>query len=178
MPPPVALLDARGRFLWLSSTHVSFGLDAEQFVGGSLFDLACDPADARRKFATCILERVPQRLEGNARQGDPRLNFIFDITPAEVTSPVAAVGFGYAVRRRLSRLSIREREVVRLLTEDLSIAEIGAALHISRSTVESHLQHAKSKLGCRGIGGLVRLAVEGGLASSGWPKQDADCSVG
>ncbi len=166
MLPPLALLDAHGRFLWVNRTHPSLARDSRELTGRSFFGLASDPAHARHVFSKCVLEGEPQRLEGHAAKGDRRLNFVFDLVPAEIKEPVAAVGVGHVVRRRLTRLSPREKQVLSLLAEDLSIAEIARALHISRSTVESHLQNTKSKLGCRGVAGLVRMAVEGGLTNS------------
>ena len=56
-----------------------------------------------------------------------------------------------AVRARLTRLGLTEREaeVVLLVVEGKTDAEIAAILFLSRRTVEKHLEHAYSKLGVK-----------------------------
>jgi DNA-binding CsgD family transcriptional regulator len=44
-------------------------------------------------------------------------------------------------------LSVREREVVRLVADGLSNKEIASRLHLSVRTVESHVRHALAKTG-------------------------------
>ncbi len=53
-------------------------------------------------------------------------------------------------------LTSRELEVVALVAESRSNAEIAEVLHCSRRTVESHLSHVYTKLG---LSSRVQLAV-------------------
>ncbi|MGV9271490.1 LuxR C-terminal-related transcriptional regulator [Kitasatospora sp. NPDC003701] len=58
-----------------------------------------------------------------------------------------------------TRLTERELEVVRLVANGLSNANIGARLYISEYTVRSHLARISSKLGATGRAHVVGLAV-------------------
>lgn len=62
-------------------------------------------------------------------------------------------------------LSRREAEVVRLVAEGLSNAEIAQRLVISPRTVTTHLQHVYARLGISSRAALVRYAVEHELLS-------------
>jgi DNA-binding CsgD family transcriptional regulator len=60
-------------------------------------------------------------------------------------------------------LTPRERDVVRLSCEGLTAQQVATRLGLSRRTIESHLGHAKDKLGVASKAELVRRAVELGL---------------
>lgn len=49
----------------------------------------------------------------------------------------------------LERLTDREREVLRLIAQGLSNAEIGRAIFLSEATVKTHVGRVLTKLGCR-----------------------------
>jgi len=61
-------------------------------------------------------------------------------------------------------LSPREREVLQLIAEGRSTAQIAATLNISTKTVETHRQHIMDKLNIRGIADLTRYAIREGIA--------------
>ena len=65
----------------------------------------------------------------------------------------------------LERLSQREREVVQLVAEGKSSAEIGKALFLSAKTVETYRSRAMAKLGVEDLPALVKLAIQHGLTS-------------
>lgn len=67
------------------------------------------------------------------------------------------------VRQPLSRLSPRQIEVLRLITEGLTSREIAARLGLSEKTVETHRSAVAQRLGIRDVAGLVRYAVRVGL---------------
>src|SRR5258707_4237521 len=75
--------------------------------------------------------------------------------------PVLAASL--AIRRGDERksLSEREREVLRLLAEGGSYADIGAALFLSPDTVRAHAQRAMLKLGARTRTQAVAVALRG-----------------
>ena len=63
----------------------------------------------------------------------------------------------------VDRLSAREREVLQLVVEGRSSAEIAATIHLSPKTVETYRVRLMAKLGVRDVPGLVRFAIEHGL---------------
>lgn len=60
-------------------------------------------------------------------------------------------------------LTERERAVLKLITEGHSNKEVGAMLHISPKTVETHRARIMDKLNLRTVPDLVRYAIKSGL---------------
>ncbi len=60
-------------------------------------------------------------------------------------------------------LSPREKEILQLIAEEHTSAEIARILYISEKTVEKHRTNLMDKLKARNVAGLVRLAVKFGL---------------
>jgi DNA-binding NarL/FixJ family response regulator len=60
----------------------------------------------------------------------------------------------------LSNLSPREKEILQLIAEEHTSAEIAKLLMISEKTVEKHRAKLIEKLNVRNLAGLVRLAVK------------------
>jgi DNA-binding NarL/FixJ family response regulator len=65
----------------------------------------------------------------------------------------------------LEKLSGREREILQLIAEGKSSAEIADALHISVRTVDTHRHNLMEKLRIHSIAGLTRFAIRTGLCS-------------
>jgi DNA-binding NarL/FixJ family response regulator len=63
----------------------------------------------------------------------------------------------------LERLSSRERQVLQLLAEGHSVAEIAATLSLSPKTVETYRARMMEKLGIYELAGLVRFAIQQGV---------------
>ncbi len=68
----------------------------------------------------------------------------------------------------LTALTEREREVMALVGEGLSNAEIAERLFVSPATAKTHVSRAMVKLGARDRAQLVVLAYESGLVRPGW----------
>jgi predicted ATPase/DNA-binding CsgD family transcriptional regulator len=66
-------------------------------------------------------------------------------------------------RAGLDQLSARERELVTLVAQGRTDAQIAAQLFISVRTVGSHLDRIRDKTGCRRRADLTRLALSAGL---------------
>jgi len=65
--------------------------------------------------------------------------------------------------KELDDLTTREREIFRLIANGLSNAEIGRELHISETTVKTHVTHVFQKLNVRDRVQAVVLAYQTGL---------------
>ena len=65
----------------------------------------------------------------------------------------------------LARLSAREREVLQLLAEGHTGAQIAQRLSLSQKTVETYRARLVEKLGIRDVAGLVRFAIQRGIVS-------------
>jgi DNA-binding NarL/FixJ family response regulator len=65
----------------------------------------------------------------------------------------------------LEKLSAREREVLQLLAEGRTGAEIAQRLTLSQKTVETYRARLVEKLGIRDVAGLVKFAIQRGLVS-------------
>jgi DNA-binding NarL/FixJ family response regulator len=68
----------------------------------------------------------------------------------------------------LSELTAREREVMALVAEGLTNAEIGERLFMSPATARTHVSRILTKLGARDRTQLVVMAYESGLVRPGW----------
>jgi len=66
-----------------------------------------------------------------------------------------------------TRLTTREHDVLVLLADGLSAAEIGGRLHLSESTVKSHVAHLYQKLGAANRAQALVTAMRIGLLASG-----------
>ncbi|GGS47239.1 MULTISPECIES: response regulator transcription factor [Actinokineospora] len=155
-------------------------------------DAAADPARAKARLGdlpahvllvgeTCdpelVLRLVTDRVRGFVRKSSP---------PPELSGAVAAVAGGHAslpveVAGRLLDsylldasghdeldvpLTRRERDVLRLMVEGNSTAEIASALVVQTSTVKSHIYHLLRKLGVNDRAQAVALAYRSGMLRS------------
>lgn len=68
----------------------------------------------------------------------------------------------------LAELTTREREVMALVAEGLTNAEIGERLFMSPATARTHVGRILTKLGARDRTQLVVMAYESGLVRPGW----------
>ena len=81
--------------------------------------------------------------------------YVLMLTTPESVPPLPPVGPG--------RLSARERELVTLVAQGRTDADIAGQLYISIRTVRSHLDRIRDKTGCRRRADLTRLALSEGL---------------
>jgi len=74
---------------------------------------------------------------------------------------------GSATRGPLESLSTRERQVLQLVVEGGSSAEIARTVHLSPKTVETYRSRLMKKLGVHDVTALVKFAVQHGLTPPG-----------
>jgi DNA-binding CsgD family transcriptional regulator len=153
-----------------ASLCASTGRPAEALTVWAAFDAI----NAREGYADSPASKSrweEQRLEarhalepGQARAAEERgaamslataAEYALMLTDAEPQPPAAKPALG--------RLSKREREVVILVAQGRTDAQIAAQLYISVRTVSSHLDRIRDKTGCRRRADLTRLALSVGL---------------
>jgi predicted ATPase/DNA-binding CsgD family transcriptional regulator len=95
------------------------------------------------------------RERGAAMTPAAATEYVIMMTGEHAQNPVAAPEPG--------RLSFRERELIALVAQGQTDAQIASKLFISISTVRSHLDRIRDKSGCRRRADLTRLALQEGI---------------
>ena len=65
----------------------------------------------------------------------------------------------------VTRLTSRELEVLKLLSQEYSTKEIAKGLNLSSSTIESHRRNLLIKMQVKNVAGLIRRSFEVGILS-------------
>jgi predicted ATPase/DNA-binding CsgD family transcriptional regulator len=133
--------------------------DALEQQGG----FAAGDAETRRREGALRQARLalgPDRARvaeqrGAAMSMTSAAEYVLMLTAPQSPQPLAPSGPG--------RLSARERELVTLVAQGRTDADIAAELYISIRTVRSHLDRIRDKTGCRRRADLTRLALSAGL---------------
>jgi predicted ATPase/DNA-binding CsgD family transcriptional regulator len=112
--------------------------------------------DAMRKAREALGPDLVRRAEERGAAMNPA-------TAAEYVLMLTAPDTPSAGQATPGNLSARERELVILVAQGRTDAEIAAQLYISIRTVRSHLDRIRDKTGCRRRADLTRLALSTGL---------------
>jgi DNA-binding NarL/FixJ family response regulator len=83
----------------------------------------------------------------------------------EIAEMMAEVVSRSAAASPLNRLSRRERQILQLVAEGRSSAQIAATLHLSPKTVDTYRSRLMQKLHIGDVAGLVKFAIQHGLTS-------------
>jgi len=162
--PPQAGPDGRTRYAMLETLRAfGAGLLAEageeDEATGALAAYAADMAgEAATELFTGSLEAA-----GLRHMDAEEVTLRHAVAWALVHDPDAALRSALALAPWWRLRSPRERELVTLVAQGRTDAQIGAQLYITVRTVSSHLDRIRDKTGCRRRADLTRLALSAGL---------------
>ena len=136
-------------------------------------------AFADRQFVIDLLNAGARGYITKAEAGDELLRAIHTVregriylcpdVAATVTSALLDRSGLYAATPRLTE---RERQVLRLIAEGLTSAQIGERLHIAASTVDVHRRNLMRKLDLHNVAELTRYAITQGISPASLPLDD------
>jgi DNA-binding NarL/FixJ family response regulator len=89
--------------------------------------------------------------------------YLSHLVSAETLRDWAQIRRGERSTKETDQLTVREREILKLIAEGRTSKEIGDLLSISFRTVERHRANMMEKLGVNKTADLVRLAIKKGL---------------
>nr|WP_202488736.1 response regulator transcription factor [Streptomyces sp. SID5473] len=121
--------------------------DHDDQVRTALRDGACGFL-LKRSGPGLLIEGVRAAMSGDVLIS-PQLTVRLLRAPAPAPAPVVVPARRPPGGRADSPLTPREAEIVRLVAEGLTNAEIGTALFISAGTVKTHMANVQAKLGVR-----------------------------
>ena len=125
---------------------------------------------------TALLDALDAGASALVRKSSPAEEVVSAVLrAAESPLTFSAAGLAEALRRRSEHkqtpLSVRETEVLELLAEGSSVAQVGKTLYMSESTVKTHIAKIYDKLGVHNRAGAVMTAVRMGLVGdTGSPR--------
>ena len=117
-----------------------------------------------------LLEALDAGASALVRKSAPSEQVISAVRrAAEMPSEFSASGLAEAMRRQVdtpqTTLTARETEVLKLLVEGSSVAQVGRQLFMSPSTVKTHIGKIYDKLGAHNRASAVIAAVRLGLVA-------------
>ena len=147
------------RVLVLTTFHVDEHVIGALRAGASGFLLKDAHADR-------LLEAIRVVHAGDAIVDPAVTRNLLDQFVHRLPAPGEQQAQAAAAAGRLAGITGREREVLALVAQGLSNAEIAAELVVTETTVKTHVHHLLTKLGARDRVQLVVLAYDTGLAQS------------
>ena len=154
-PNIMALLPALGAQYPLLRVLAHGELTNEQYVARA-FDLGAHGYILKKSFAAELIHALKTVAAGRpflcSALGLALLRRLYASDPAAAEAARAALG-----------LSKREMEVLRLVADGLTNAEIALKLFASKRTVETHRQNIMDKTQTRNTAALIKLAARQGL---------------
>jgi len=123
-----------------------------------------DTSEDERRHKEALREARQALGPARARAAEQRGAVMSLATAAEYVLMLTAASLPPAqASPGAARLSPRERELVTLVAQGRTDAQIAAQLYISVRTVHTHLDRIRDKTGCRRRADLTRLALQAGL---------------
>lgn len=181
MPAIAWIKNAGFRYVWVSEAFRRVrGLDAEQVVGRDDFELWPEELARRYRRDDELALRSGGAVHSVVTTSGPgaapaRWRVVrFPMTYGTEGTHVAGIAFeipanaaaGHRHREDLlGRLSARERQVLTLVVEGHTSAEIAARLSLSSKSVDTYRSRLMAKLGLGDLPSLVKFAIRHGLVS-------------
>lgn len=185
LPAIAWIKDAQFRYVWVSASYeLARGLRSDQVLGRDDFELW--PEERARRYRR--EDEMALRVRGAVNSMDVRASAAggmpvrwrvvrFPMLDAAGTTRIAGIAFELAprsgvaaeVRQRdaaLARLSARERQVLTLVVDGHTSAEIAARLSLSPKSVDTYRSRLMAKLGLGDLPALVKFAIRHGLVSA------------
>jgi DNA-binding CsgD family transcriptional regulator len=134
--------------------------------GSGLRVLLLEPSVADAQLI--IQETVPLIVVSGAFDGPSMVGYVRDgaeglVLKTNLPRLPIVVDQGFAIRRRLGKLTPRQVEVLRMVAEGHTTRAIAGRLRLSAKTVESHRGEVMKRLEIHHVVGVVRYAVRVGL---------------
>ncbi|TWT32478.1 Oxygen regulatory protein NreC [Posidoniimonas corsicana] len=166
----VSAFDRRARFVSFFQCSDSLQYDPNRLLGQTMGEHLNDQDQARRiraAFSECLFTGEPQYCTWRGEYGEllrARFETVEQHSDRHLHSDdeVVAIAITFRLPEPID-LSDRETEIVRMICRDMSSAEIAEELGVKSSTVETHRQNIRQKLGVKGTAGIVLFAVQHGL---------------
>lgn len=131
-----------------------------------------------RQFVIDLLDAGARGYITKAEAGDELLRAIHTVREGRTyLCPDVAATVANALLDRgplyaaAPRLTARERQVLQLIAEGLTSAQIGDRLHIAASTVEVHRRNLMRKLDLHNVAELTRYAITHGISPATLPGE-------
>ena len=105
----------------------------------------------KNTLASELTECIKQVLDGN-------IAFSKEVAIIMATSPQTGLA-------SMPRLTKREKEILKMIAEGETSADIGSQLFVSPVTVETHRRNLMQKLEVKNVAALIKVAMENGLLS-------------
>jgi DNA-binding CsgD family transcriptional regulator len=153
------LLDEHGTVLWMS--HGDDLHQPDQIVGRKIWDLVPDDErhEVRDSLARAIFDDGKSESTFTSRFVKSRPQYRVYMQRAKEITVVTRVQ-----RMLPPTVTAREKEILKMIANDMKPVQIGKKLRLSPNTVDSYRRNLKRKLGVAGTAGLVRWAIRAGLA--------------
>lgn len=147
----VVLCDWRGRCVWLSSESLLTK------PGDFLWDQLSEPSQevARELVARVVALKEAARFQVTNREGEFFRGWLWPLDSPSVAVCVLAI----RVPADLNLLTERERECLELLAQGIDTRRIAERLHVSLSTVHTHMKRAREKMGLHTVEELIAFAA-------------------
>lgn len=157
--PIISLHDTHGVVRWISDAPPP--ATPQEVIGTCPWDwtIEAEKPMVRQLFAACIALGEPHHFIVRVLVHGVPMTLDVRVDPTTGTA-LPVICRVRVIDRKISLLTERELEVVRLTGTGMSTAEICRRLKISRSSIDTHRSRAKEKLGIKSLAALAIWAHE------------------